>query len=620
MSLENDLIYIDEENRTKDVESFIELGSGYSIVYKGSKKKYIYNKSRIKLINQNNDEEKESIKNTFEYLKSIASILKINDKEEDKNLKSKNIEDSTILNYYFKKIKIRDNSIFAHFLSGTALKINNEKVPFIIFPFGFNLSQKEAVDKALINSLSVIEGPPGTGKTQTILNIIANAIIDGNNVAVVSSNNSATRNVYEKLEKVGLEFIAAILGSNENKRKFIENQKPEIPDLKNFEILKKETENKIKINIQNIFTQINEMLSFKNVLAKLQIKLSEIELEHKYFQEAHYNFLELHKLNLNIKGEKIFKIINFIEKLVQNNKKINLLRKIIFIIKFRIIDSNFYNLSFNEMIIFLQNKYYTLKISYLIRKKEKLENTLKDFSFEEKMLEYTNLSMMYFKAKLYQKYKDIKIRKKYELHDLNSNITDFINEYPLILSTTYSISNSFHGMIYDFVIVDEASQVDLITGALALYCANKVVIVGDLKQLPNVVDNLLKQKTNYIFKTFKISEAYRYSNHSLLSSVLEIFPNSPKTLLREHYRCHPKIIEFCNKKFYNGQLIVLTDTKDKRPALVLYKTNPGNHNRNHLNQRQIDVIQHEIIPKENIIDLENVGIVTPYRNQTSNRK
>lgn len=43
-----------------------------------------------------------------------------------------------------------------------------------------------------MSNISVIEGPPGTGKTQSILNIIANlAIMQGKTVAVVSGNNAA---------------------------------------------------------------------------------------------------------------------------------------------------------------------------------------------------------------------------------------------------------------------------------------------------------------------------------------------------------------------------------------------------------------------------------------------
>ena len=63
------------------------------------------------------------------------------------------------------------------------------------------------------NQLSIIEGPPGTGKTQTILNIIANILMNGKTVQVVSNNNSAIQNVYEKLSssKYNLGFIVASL-------------------------------------------------------------------------------------------------------------------------------------------------------------------------------------------------------------------------------------------------------------------------------------------------------------------------------------------------------------------------------------------------------------------------
>ena len=87
--------------------------------------------------------------------------------------------------------------------------IQNEEKDFAIFPFGFNISQKQAVDNALCNNLSVIEGPPGTGKTQTILNIIANAVIRGESIAVVSSNNSATKNIIDKLKKYEVDYISA---------------------------------------------------------------------------------------------------------------------------------------------------------------------------------------------------------------------------------------------------------------------------------------------------------------------------------------------------------------------------------------------------------------------------
>lgn len=43
------------------------------------------------------------------------------------------------------------------------------------------------------------------------------------NIAVVSPNNKATTNVYEKLEKEGFKFIAAQLGNSTNRNNFYNN-------------------------------------------------------------------------------------------------------------------------------------------------------------------------------------------------------------------------------------------------------------------------------------------------------------------------------------------------------------------------------------------------------------
>jgi hypothetical protein len=160
-------------------------------------------------------------RNCFEYLKQIAIRTGLV------------TAGHNILANSYEKIKfVRDDSVLAAFLSGKYDKEHVEKNTSIVYPFGFNLSQKKAVDNALCNPISIIEGPPGTGKTQTILNIIANAVMRGESVAVVSSNNSATANVLEKLRKYGVDFIAAPLGSSANREAFIESQTPNLPDMR----------------------------------------------------------------------------------------------------------------------------------------------------------------------------------------------------------------------------------------------------------------------------------------------------------------------------------------------------------------------------------------------------
>ena len=157
----------------------------------------------------------------------------------------------------------------------------------------------------------------------------------------------------------------------------------------------------------------------------------------------------------------------------------------------------------------------------------------------------------------------------------------------------------------------------LATGVLAFSCARNIVIVGDLKQLPNVLTEDDIRTSDAIWQKYSLDERYRFSTHSLLSSALEIWQDAPVTLLREHYRCHPKIINFCNQKFYHGQLIVMTKDHDEPDVLTMYRTIAGNHARGHLNQRQIDVIQQEVLPRLHQQNFQSIGIITPYRDQVT---
>ena len=47
-------------------------------------------------------------------------------------------------------------------------------------------------------------------------------------------------------------------------------------------------------------------------------------------------------------------------------------------------------------------------------------------------------------------------------------------------------------------------------------------------------------------------------------------------MLREHYRCHPRIINFCNQKFYGGNLLIMTHDHGEEDVLCAYLTRLGN--------------------------------------------
>ncbi|MGE5329882.1 MAG: AAA domain-containing protein [Deltaproteobacteria bacterium] len=572
--------------------------TGYQKVYPRSS--LVIEESCLKNVNANN---------CFEYLKKLADKVSIK------------IDDDTsfLSKQYSRIINVSPSSVLATYLEKKSLP---KGINYIhpIFPFGFNLSQKEATEKALTKHISVIEGPPGTGKTQTILNIIANAILDDKTVAVVSNNNSATANVLEKLEKYDADFIAAYLGNKDNKEKFFTEQKNTYPDMKDWGLPISDFQS-IKSNLIASQQKLNEMLGYKNKQAVLKHELSALQTEREYFEKY---YIETNGRPIRISSflktnsDRILKImIDYKHKMEKGN--ITFFEKVYNLFVHGIYNFSFYNNDPEVIISFLQKTYYDVKIKELKSEIETLSNRLESFNFDRELKEYSENSMKLFKAKLAQRYKTNEARNTFPRDALWKDFDSFIKEYPVILSTTHSLrSCSCENYLFDYVIIDEASQVDIVTGALAFSCAKNAVIVGDVKQLPNVVSSELAKETKQIFESYQFEKAYSYADNSLLSSIVSLYKDIPKTLLREHYRCHPKIIGFCNQKFYNNQLIILTNEGDNDKPLVLYKTAKGNHARGNLNQRQIDVIFEEIIPEQNIDDkTQSVGIISPYRLQTN---
>lgn len=621
--MDNIKIFLKGEDKTSSISHFEKCDRYHILITFKNGKQFKYNLRNVKIVDPTQEDKR--AESRLDYFKEIANVISL--EKEDIKILSKN----------FEKIKsVKEETVLYNFLSEKAPKVENRKdmhqTPerLVVYPFGFNISQKEAVEKAMSNKISIIEGPPGTGKTQTILNIIANAVNRNETVAVVSSNNSATKNVIDKLKKYNVDFIAAYLGKMENKQEFIDSQKP-LPNIESWEMDLILINKKI-IRLKERYKLLRQSLVDQVELAKLKQELDAIEIEFKHHKQYTESFgvqeepQELKKIKSFNKALEMSILIEAYDEILKNT---NFIANTFYVVAEKL-HMNFFRRIIVKRLLekypkdyltsIYSQRFYELKINELKQRIKHLSDLLQAFDFKKEMKDYSKESEDIFKAALSIKYHN-KQRKVYAIEDLQTDSENFVKDYPVVLSTTYSLRNCLHkDVLYDYVIVDEASQVDICTGMLALSCAKKVIVVGDLKQLPNVVKSDLARETDLIFEKYNLPESYRYKNNSLLSAMIKIFPNVPRTLLREHYRCHPKIIDFCNKKFYDNQLIILTESKGEKKPLIIYKTVEGNHARaydhKHINQRQIDVIQNEIIPNENLCLTDgSIGIVTPYRNQ-----
>lgn len=91
-------------------------------------------------------------------------------------------------------------------------------------PLPLDSSQLAVLAAADKGKSFVIEGPPGTGKSQTITNLIAHLMAKGKTVLFVSEKMAALEVVYRRLEQVGLGHFCLQLHSNKANKKDVLDQ------------------------------------------------------------------------------------------------------------------------------------------------------------------------------------------------------------------------------------------------------------------------------------------------------------------------------------------------------------------------------------------------------------
>ena len=276
---------------------------------------------------------------------------------------------------------------------------------------------------------------------------IRKEVIRGESVAVVSSNNSATKNIIDKLTKYEVDFISAYLGNTENKEEFIKSQ-TSIPQMRCWRI--KNTEIKeIEKSLKQRYKHLQEKLEQQNKLSKLKQELSAYKLEYshhlKYIEQFYIE--EIPEDITNIKSvdkalEMSFLVEIADEDYKNKNKFIEIIKTVIEFIKIKkfkrtIAEQLLKKYSKECLIALYQQKFYQIKIFKNKKAIEKLEQELNSFDFNSKMKEYSELSTQIFKAKLAEKY-TLQKRKTYTIDELQTKSEDFIKDYPVVLSTTYS--------------------------------------------------------------------------------------------------------------------------------------------------------------------------------------
>lgn len=531
--------------------------------------------------------------------------------EETENQKANQLTTNILLKALDRIDLSESRSALSNYLDGTNPDISASKET-LIYPFGCNNSQKLAVETTLRSSISIIEGPPGTGKTQTILNIIANLIVQNKTVAVVSNINSAVFNVREKLEKQEYGMLVASLGNNKNKASFFDKNEEQTIN-PNFEI-SKEQSRKAKNEIQELDSISTTCFQNRNKLAILKTELSDAKIEFNHIKAEQ-------PLNPDIKSvldKKFYRKWSFSKALklkdllsvVNLKNKLSIINKLRFVLQYGLLDLSSISRHRDDLPVYVNHKFYELYIAKIENEISYTENWLTDNNEEANLKRFIETSKEVFNGVLFDRYSRLN-KVEYNVRNYRRQFDDFVKRYPVILSSTLSLHTSIpKGYLFDYLIIDESSQVDVIRSAVCFSCCRNVVVVGDSMQLSHIVDKQSKDAAEQIQTEYNISPAYDYVKQNILNSLKSLYGNKINSvLLKEHYRCHPAIIGFCNKKYYNNNLVVMTNGNN-HPFRIIETNISGE--RNNYNKRQIEETN-TYVQKNYSECYTKVGVIAPFK-------
>lgn len=181
---------------------------------------------------------------------------------------------------------------------------------------------------------------------------------------------------------------------------------------------------------------------------------------------------------------------------------------------------------------------------------------------------------------------------------------------------------------FDLVVIDEASQCDIASALPLLFRAKRAVVLGDTQQLRHISrlsehrDQALMVKHNLLNEP---GPSWGYRANGLYDLAAARAKSESIVALRDHHRSHADIINFSNSFFYGGRLRVATDYRRlKRPEgpAIRWVNVKGNVVRpptgGAINQTEAAAVVEEL---RRIAITQRfageIGVVTPFRAQAN---
>lgn len=447
--------------------------------------------------------------------------------------------------------------------------IKGNHYPITLVNNQINLDQILAIDNAFVSPLSYVQGPPGTGKTKTILNTLVTAFFNRKTVLFSSYNNHPIDSVVESLNKLkyrgqNIPFPIIRLGNNDKVNEAIEyirSLREQVREMNIYEsTLDKYREQKI-----DRMEQLTALLKKYTEIVELQERKETAE---DLLENSDAGLLTF---KVQLQARQITQIDKRLAEIgeISNEEALNLLKD----------DSD----------VFQKFLYYTSakQIKQMENPEYKELNDILD-------VEDAQLRLREFNA--------------YIGHD--ENFREFLNIFPIVATTCISSYRLGEPKQYfDLVIMDEASQCNSAVSLISILRGNALMLVGDPQQLKPVI-LLDKRKNSLLRQKYNVTDEYDYIDKSIYDTFLACDSCSEEVLLSYHYRSNEKIIQFSNKKYYNGKLKVMSNSSEPEPLQLWDVCDNETEIKNTAPQECEQIIKYILNNRD-----KKIGVITPFVNQ-----
>lgn len=437
-----------------------------------------------------------------------------------------------------------------------------------------NLDQLLAINNAMKYPVAYIQGPPGTGKTNTIINTIVTAFFNEKTVLFASYNNHPINGVFEKLTQMeyrGSKILFPMLRvGNYDKVKEALRYMRDLYERAREITVYESTLDRNKDERAWRAKKLSQLLKKYEEVLDLKERSETLERLLEY-ENGHGNSMQMLPFQTDIKGRQLEQINQKITDIgsISNEDAMNLLDN-----------------DLNELKKYL---YYT-SARYIKKIEEPKYRDLKEIIMGDDEEEKISCFTKYLSEQ--------------------ENLKKLLKIFPIIATTCVSAHRLGKSEpLFDMVIMDEASQCNTAVSLVPIIRGNSLMLVGDPQQLNPVIllDDMTNQKLR---KKYGISDEYDYKKNSIYKTYLACDSVSDEVLLHYHYRCHKKIIEFNNKKYYNSKLHIRSDSDEEQPLLYVDVKNSQSDSKNTAPAEVDEIVKYVELNKD-----KTIGIITPFVNQ-----